>query len=157
MRFDQAIKFVIEDEGGYVDHRYDKGGETKYGISSRSYPDVDIKNLTLQEAVNIYKRDYWDASKVDLLPESIRYQYFDMCVNHGAGWARRILQRAAKVKDDGIIGPNTLRALNGLKNVDIMQARLERFADIVRADSNQIHFFRGWINRAVKVYKRCED
>lgn len=63
--FDKAITFTLQWEGGYVNHPNDPGGETKYGISKRSYPDVDIKSLTVQEAKIIYKRDYWDEMDLD--------------------------------------------------------------------------------------------
>ena len=55
--FDEIIKHVLEHEGGYVNDPKDLGGETKYGITKRFYPDIDIKNLTIEEAKEIYKKD----------------------------------------------------------------------------------------------------
>ena len=57
--FDLAIPIVLENEGGYVNDPADPGGETKYGISKRSYPALDIKNLTVEQATAIYLRDFW--------------------------------------------------------------------------------------------------
>ena len=52
--FKLAIPRVITNEGGYVNDPDDPGGETKYGISKRSYPALDIKNLTVEQATAIY-------------------------------------------------------------------------------------------------------
>ena len=83
MPFYKEIKKVVEREGGYVNDPDDPGGETKYGISKKAYPKVDIKHLTLDDAVEIYKNDYWLPAKVEQLPEGLQGQYFDMVVNQG--------------------------------------------------------------------------
>jgi lysozyme family protein len=157
MNFEEAIRYVILDEGGYVNHKNDRGGETKYGISKRSYPNEDIKNLTVERAVEIYKRDFWDRSGVERLPFHLRYQVFDMCVNHGAHNAIRMLQRASKVMDDGKIGSNTIKASEAIKNVDLAHSRMSFFAAIVRNSTNQVSFLEGWVNRCFKVLKRTSD
>lgn len=157
MNFRLAVKYVIEDEGGYVNHPKDPGGETKYGISKRSYPGLDIKNLDLDTAIKIYKDDYWDENGIERLPFHIRYQFFDMTVNHGPHLAAKILQRAAKVKDDGIIGPKTIKAVERLSNTDLANQRALFFSAIVKNRSSQIVFLDGWINRCFKVLKRCLD
>ena len=76
--FDQCFDKLIAHEGGYVNDARDPGGETKYGISKRAYPQVDIKALTLDAAKEIYKRDYWDAMGIDQLPPGL--QDFDAFV-----------------------------------------------------------------------------
>jgi len=63
------VPHVLKREGGYVDDPTDRGGETKYGISKRSYPQLDIKNLTLEQALEIYRKDYWKPSRVEKLPD----------------------------------------------------------------------------------------
>ena len=63
--FLRAVKEVLKIEGGYVNNPNDRGGETKYGISKRAYPNVDIKNLTLDKAKQIYYNDYWYNIKLD--------------------------------------------------------------------------------------------
>lgn len=154
MNFRLAVKYVIEDEGGYVNHPKDPGGETKYGISKKSYPGLDIKNLDLDTAIKIYRDDYWDENGIDRLPVHIRYQFFDMTVNHGPHIAAKILQRAANVKDDGIIGPKTIKAVESLKNIDLANQRALFFSAIVKNRSSQIAFLDGWLNRCFKVLKR---
>ena len=111
MTFDQAFKIVIGHEGGYVNDLRDPGGETKYGISKRAYPDEDIKSLTLDRAKELYKRDYWDRVRADNLPKQVRLAVFDAAVNSGVSQAIKWLQRAVGVNDDGVFGPITARAV----------------------------------------------
>ena len=63
-----CIEVVLKSEGGYVNDPHDPGGETNFGISKRAYPSVDIKHLTKEGAIAIYKKDYWDKIKGDDLP-----------------------------------------------------------------------------------------
>ena len=90
--FNEIIEQVLEHEGGYVNDPKDLGGETKYGITKRFYPDIDIKNLTIEQAKDIYKKDYWDRNKVESLPQNLWHIYFDMCVNMGKRTAVKVLQ-----------------------------------------------------------------
>jgi lysozyme family protein len=94
MNFEQAFERLVGFEGGYVADRRDPGGETKWGISKRAFPDVDIAGLTRAAAAAIYRRSYWDAVQADRLPEALRYAVFDAAVNSGVGQAVRWLQQA---------------------------------------------------------------
>lgn len=118
--FDRAFAEVIGLEGGYSFDPDDYGGETKYGISKRSYPELDIKNLTLEEAASIYLRDYWGRMR---LPEVENYEIaaelFEQGVNLGTSTAITNLQKSlnlvnGSVAVDGVIGPKTLAAVNDL-------------------------------------------
>lgn len=111
MNFDQAFELLIGHEAGYVNDPHDAGGETKYGISKRSYPAEDIKNLTLERAKAIYARDFWGPAGCDAVPDCIKFDLFDMAVNSGPKAAAKALQTAAQVHVDGVIGPQTLMAL----------------------------------------------
>ena len=62
--FEKAVEFVLRMEGGYVNDPKDPGGETNFGIAKKSYPGVDIKNLTEEQAEEIYKRDYWEKYNI---------------------------------------------------------------------------------------------
>jgi lysozyme family protein len=149
--FAQAVGFVLKEhiEGGYVNDPRDPGGETNFGISKRSYPAVDIKGLTRDDAIAIYKRDYWDACKCDDLPPEVAVAMFDCAVNQGNGAAKRLLQRALKVKSDGIIGPKTIAAAkraNALELVmDFLSWRLKRYANTANATT----YMRGWSKRVL--------
>lgn len=88
------IDQVLSIEGGYNNSPIDRGGPTKYGISSRAYPNLDIKNLTEAEARAIYKRDYWDKVGADNLPPELQSQAMDSAVNSGVGATKKMLAEA---------------------------------------------------------------
>jgi len=97
--FDEIIELTLEHEGGYVHDPKDLGGETNFGITKKFYPNVDIKNLTKQQAKTIYHTDYWRRAKCDEIPSRLRHIYFDMVVNFGKRGAVKVLQRAANAKN----------------------------------------------------------
>ena len=84
--FDEIIDITLKHEGGYVHDPKDLGGETNFGIAKRFYPEVDIKNLTKEEAKDIYRRDYWVRNKVEELPENLIHIFFDKYVNQNGDW-----------------------------------------------------------------------
>ena len=157
-QFDEIIDHVLEHEGGYVNDPKDLGGETKYGITKRFYPDVDIKNLTKEDAKKIYYDDYWVKNKVPQLPDNLKYIYFDMCINQGRGTAVRGIQRAVNSKGvalevDGGLGPMTLKAINKYKPCDnrVRCYRLKHYYDLVNKRPEQEKFLFGWFRRALEV------
>lgn len=91
MNFDQAFEILLKHEGGWVNDQRDPGGETKFGISKTAYPNIDIKNLTLDAAKIIYRSDYWDECNLDKLPSWCRYMVFDCAVNQGVSFAKLAL------------------------------------------------------------------
>jgi len=133
--FQLAIVFTSKWEGGYVNDPADPGGETKYGISKRSYPDVDIKALTREEANRIYYNDYWLKSGADKLDKDLALVFFDACVNVGI---RRATEWLAKVKDEG----NKERAAR-LFN----QHRIAYYNSLVEKKPSLKKFHKGWLNR----------
>ena len=100
MNFDQAFDRLLGHEGGYVNDSRDPGGETNWGISKRSYPNVDIKALTQADAKAIYRRDFWAPVRADELPDVVRFDVFDAAVNHGVSQSAKWLQRAAGAQPD---------------------------------------------------------
>lgn len=147
MNFEQAFDKVIGHEGGYVDNPNDPGGETKYGISARTYPGVDIKSLTMADAKTIYKRDYWDACQCDQLPGWARFQVFDAAVNSGATQASRWLQFAVGAYGDGVIGAKTIakaRETEPGRGVAMFNAERLRFMTGLKVWP---HFAKGWAKR----------
>ena len=154
--FKEIIEKVLEHEGGYVNDPKDLGGETKYGITKRFYPDVDIKNLTIEQAVEIYKKDYWDKNKVESLPQNLWHIYFDMCVNMGKRTAVKVLQRAAvnkgrDIEVDGGLGPMTIGALKGVELDRVRAFRVKYYVDLITARPEQEKFYLGWFRRATEV------
>ena len=100
--FDRCVRAVLLEEGGLSDHQQDPGGLTKYGISRRAYPDLDIRRLTMDDVIEIYRRDYWNPVRCTDLPASLALLVFDSAVNQGAGTAARLLQKAVGVTEDEV-------------------------------------------------------
>lgn len=165
--FQQAMNFLFSAEGGYGNDTADRGGETKFGISDNrdgladgltdvdgdGKPDTAIKKLTKQQSEQIYYRDYWQAAHCDeiaVAAPKLSIVLMDAAVNHGVGTAKRLLQRAAQVKEDGVIGPKTIGvvALRGDVLAGVMlDVRESYYRDIVKNNSAQGRFLRGWLKR----------
>lgn len=145
MNFDTAFGRLIGHEGGYVNDPQDPGGETKFGISKRSYPQVDIKNLSLQDAKNIYYRDFWQPLG-DAHP-AVKFQVFDFAVNSGIGTAIRKLQAAVGTADDGHWGPRSAAALEKMDLNDVlMRFAAQRLRFMTKLKNWPVHGA-GWANR----------
>jgi lysozyme family protein len=109
--FDRSFDILLGHEGGYVNHSADPGGETRWGISKRSYPAEDIKNLSVDRAKQIYKRDFWDKCRCDELPPPLALLVFDASVNCGPSRSVKWLQKAVGANPDGAAGPRTAEAV----------------------------------------------
>lgn len=149
--FEKALEFVFAHEGCFSDDPDDSGGLTRWGISQKNHPDVDIRNLTREQATTIYQNEYWNAGKCNDMPSSLAFVVFDMAVNQGVGVAVRDLQKLLGVKVDGIIGPETMASIGILSDIGVKDLvtnltveRLCRYAAL-----NKKTYFRGWAKRAV--------
>jgi len=152
--FQQVFANVIGIEGGYVNNPADPGGETKYGISKRSYPGEDIKNLTRERAEDIYFKDFWCYLKCDKLDPALAEFVFDFGVNSGVGAAAKAMQKAVGALPDGIIGPKTLALIAARPSKDI--ARLvfvSRFKTMAEAPAYE-NSKNGWGARLFDVTTR---
>lgn len=168
-RFEAAFKALLEEEGGYVFHPSDPGGETKYGITKRSYPELDIKNLTVDVAKAIYHRDFWDA-RYDELPEPVVEVLFEFGVNAGRGRAVAALQRAINamplvvampLRVDGALGPMTnARVWTVVDKFGTVGAfwladklRLQQasyYTELAAGNRKFLAFLVGWLRRAIR-------
>lgn len=156
--FEEAFNKTIIKEGGYVNNPDDRGGETKYGISKKSYPKLDIKNLKLEDAMKIYYVDFWIKNKCNVIDYFVAEKLFDLSVNMGCKKAAIVLQRALratsaiKLEEDGIIGPLTLDAIRRAMPDKLLIAIKSEAAGfyrlIVANDNTQKKFLTGWLNRA---------
>lgn len=145
--FDVAFDRLIGNEGGYVNNPNDPGGETNWGISKRSYPNIDIRALTRDGAKTIYLADFWQRIHADELAPGVAFQAFDFAVNSGIETAVRKLQTAIGVADDGHWGPITRAAAAALSPSDtIMRFNAERL-DYLRKLSTWPSFGKGWAGR----------
>ena len=150
---DTNVKLILiriyGNEGGYSNRKPkdDPGGETKWGISKRSYPDLDIKNLTLEQAAEIYVRDFIRPFMDKGFHKGIVFQMVDFAVHSGVEQATKCLQRELGLKDDGIIGPKTKSKINMTSNSDlvmsILAARIDFLVNLKNWSSNS----RGWARR----------
>lgn len=147
MTFEIAIDRILSAEGGYVDDPNDPGMETKYGISKRSYPQVDIKNLTRDEAKQIYKRDFWDPVANAGIHGDVVFQVLDFAVNSGGSVAVQYLQRAAGVADDGHLGPVSVAAINDTPMPVLLLTYLALRLEFMTKLKNWPHAGKGWARR----------
>lgn len=148
--FQRAFERTVGHEGGYVNNPADPGGETKFGISKRSYPAEDIPNLTLERARQIYFRDFWNTTRCEYLPGFVSLELFDAAVNHGPKPAIRLVQRALRVTDDGVVGPVTIAAADAIHPA-VFDARFngERLM-LYCALAGWPDFGRGWVRRVAR-------
>lgn len=157
-KFNKAVETVLKHEGGYVNNPNDLGGETNFGISKKSYPNLDIKNLTKDDAIAIYKRDFWDKyGYEDIGPEKIYTKIFDMAVCMGPHMAHLLIQRAlwacnSPVNEDGILGIITKEAINNAVTSALQAAYKAEIAARFRFLANERKenkvFLKGWLKRA---------
>ena len=140
--FEKAIPYILANEGGYVDDPNDLGGATNYGISLRFLKSInldinndgviykeDIKELTPEQASNIYLKYFWTPNRYGELKEQrVATKIFDFCVHKGAGGANKSLQQATNMalkkdllKIDGICGSFTINAVNSISDTDLLE------------------------------------
>lgn len=158
--FDSAYKFVQKEEGGYVNDPADSGGATMAGVTQRTYdayrkrkslPNRAVRLITKQERQEIFE-SIWKDCKAALLPSGLSLLHFDFAVNAGNTRAAINLQRALDVRDDGIIGPRTLKALADTKDIEgliVEYAELRRvfYRGLAERRPKDMRFLRGWILR----------
>lgn len=151
MTFDEAFEKLIGHEGGYVNNPKDPGGETKFGISKRSYPSENIKGITLDRAKEIYRRDFWDRCHIDELPEAIWFDVFDTAVNSGVLNAVKILQRALKMENiDGVFGPKTKKAVDST-NPEYLSRAYNGYRLLYYTGLGDFKTFgKGWVRRVAE-------
>lgn len=150
MTFERAVEIVLAEEGGYINDPNDPGGETRYGISKRAYPELDIAKLTVEQAKAIYRRDYWEPCKCDKLPWPLSLYVFDCAVNQGVVPAIKLLQRAVQTTQDGVLGQQTLTLAsraNPWHMAQFMAFRAMRY----QSTRNFDRFGAGWLTRLFTV------
>lgn len=149
--FDLAIAETLKWEGGYVSDESDPGGETNFGISKANHPDLDIKNLTLERAKQIYKDGYWKNLYSQIENQALASKLFDMGVNIGVGTAVKLLQSVLGLPVDGSFGVNTLAATNEVGDAVLApykQKLCEHYQNLVVHNPNLGKFLGGWLRRA---------
>lgn len=113
--FARAVAFLIDELEGGGTVRPGSVGQTRWGISQREFSAGKIADLTRGEAESIYRRDYWNKVKGDLLPPALALLMLCAAVSITPRQAALIMQRVLRVSDDGTIGPETLIAAQGYR------------------------------------------
>lgn len=153
--FDKVFSFTLGKEGGYVNDFSDPGGETNFGISKKSYPKEDIKNLTIERTKEIYYKDYWILAGCDILVSMgfplTAMALFDSSVNCGISISKKFIQQYLNVYIDGILGPKTMKELSLKKDIDlcsgIIGKRENHYSQIISVNPKLTKFGKGWANR----------
>lgn len=163
---DKAILSVLMHEGGFVNDPHDPGGATKFGVTLRDHAEdigdrdhdgdidaADVRVLSVDDAIEVYRRDYWTRIQGDKLPPDVAFFLLDTAVNVGVWRAKTMLQRACMVPVDGEIGPITLAAAQA-------PGVLQRLAEIRRAFYRALPTFtrygRGWLRRVDETVAAAE-
>lgn len=149
--FKNAVTIILSHEGGYVFDKRDPGGETNRGISKRSYPDLDIRSLSREDCEAIYKRDFWNPVRGDLMPFGVALSVFDFAVNAGVDRSIKLLQKCVGVKQDGKFGDLTLAAVNNIHKNNLIEAfATERILYYTRIKNFDI-YGAGWTRRTIET------
>jgi lysozyme family protein len=153
----------------------DAGGLTKYGVSLRFIRSLEIEklhsygiystevddiiNLTMEQAINIYKGEFWDSAQFQYILNQDNCNYiFDMAVNMGLAPAIKCAQRScwsvmkkrAIIEDDGILGDQTIAVINTCGIYLLPAMRSERagyYKLLVEHNPSQASNLQGWLNR----------
>ena len=174
-----AIKKVLEHEGGYIFHEADRGSHTNFGVTIGTYNQYmtaktgkpysatvdEIKNMSPTVAIDIYKKLYWDKIQGDKIRKyTVALAIFDQAINRGVSSAVKQAQRVvkkldpmgfAKITEDGVMGPATLAALNSISEKPFIDNYLSEsklfYQNIVQRNPSQSVFLTGWLNRITSL------
>lgn len=135
----------------------DTGGLTKWGISKKAFPSVDIAALTYEQACELYRTHYWDRCRCDELPSPLAFLVFDCAVNQGSYTATKILQRTLGVSPDGVLGSKTMAeikkaSLTEASMRDLLTAfQCQRAGAYLRLNNSAEEMYeKGWVIRLLK-------
>ena len=158
---EDLIDAILKREGPYVDHPADRGGPTNHGITLNTlmeYRDApvsidDVKNLTEAEARAIYRERYLEPFAF-LQDDALRAAVVDAAVNHGPTAAVRMLQRAFRIADDGLVGPTTIHyadvSVPRVVRARFVAERIKHYGRIITDYPSQAAFAAGWMARAAE-------
>jgi lysozyme family protein len=157
--FDQSLKLVLKSEGLYSNNPKDHGGETMMGVTKNAWStwlkrpiaDGEMAKLTVADITPFYKALYWDKSYCNQLPTGIDYMVFDASVNMGVGQSIRLLQKSLGCVPDGVIGPNTMKAINDADAKTMIDKFSEQKEQFYRSLNTFTTFGKGWLARIEHV------
>lgn len=151
--FNQCLKWLLQDEGGYTNDKNDSGGPTQYGITIGDYRKYikhdatadDVKTLTVAQAQGIYKSKYWDSLGCDDLPSGVDNAAFNYGVLAGIGRPRNDLKKFSHITDP-------------VKLIDAICDEMKAFLlSISQPGSKNNKFRNGWVSRADRLRSRSKS
>ncbi len=153
--FDLSLRMLLKHEGGYVNHPRDPGGETNHGVTrnvwerwvGRPVKDGEMKNLTQEDVAPVYKEQYWNRLKGDLLPGGLDFFLFDWGVNSGTSRSAKALQGIIGATQDGGIGPNTLKKLSDYDTKEVLHKMHDKRQGFYEGLNTFDTFGKGWTRR----------
>jgi len=162
--FPASLALVLKAEGGFVNHPRDPGGMTNLGVTrnvwrewvKRDVDEAEMRSLTPEKVMPLYKTKYWDACKCDELPLGVDYAVFDSAVNMGAGRAAKLLQAALGVTADGIIGRGTLGVATNTDPDEFLEKFSAAKEHFYRGLQTFDVFGKGWLRRVSEVKQTAE-
>ena len=161
--FEKCLEMLLHHEGGYVNDSRDSGGMTNLGVTKRVYDkwidrestEEEMRNLTPEDVAPIYKKNYWDRVKADLLPSGLDWACFDWAVNSGSGRPAKAVQRAVGATVDGAIGKNTIALVMEKDPEFIIDYIYTVRKSFYEGLDDYKHFGRGWSRRNKETLKQA--
>lgn len=159
-----ALDAVSLFEGGYSNDPDDPGGETNHGVTIGFLQSVrpkatseDLKKLTKAEARQMFLRHFVLLPKIDMLPDVLQAEVVGLSINAGPRQAIKVVQYLVGIRRDGCIGPDTLKAAQGLTNEDIKRGVDNYYLGLVKARPELAKYIKGWLNRSAGLSAIPED
>lgn len=157
--FQRALSLVLKHEGGWADHPKDPGGATMRGVTLGTFrqyvkPNAtkeELRKITDQQIATVYRRHYWDKVAGAELPDGIDYAVFDFAVNSGPDRAAKYLQKVVGAKQDGRIGPATIKATRSILPANIIHSLCDDRLEFLKRLKTWPTFGKGWSNRVRDV------
>ena len=158
--YEFALAHVLKSEGLWSDNPADPGGATMKGITLSVYqewkrnPHISKEELRVipdEDVYNLYKQNYWDKVHGDDLPSGVDYAVFDSAVNMGVGRASKLIQEAAGVTADGVLGPASLSAIQKANAKELIEKFSQLKESFYRSLGTFPTFGVGWLRRVAEV------
>lgn len=171
-KFELAIPITLQAEGGWSNNPKDPGAQTNFGIILKEFVQVaheyglqptedGLRNITMNQAKQIYKDHFWNKILGDQINnQSIANLLFDSIVNldelrlasgNSDATSIKLIQRAVGVTDDGLMGPNTIKAINAsnqeLTFNMLKQGRIKYYNDLIARKPELSIFEKNWLHR----------
>ena len=163
--WDACFAMVLKHEGGFVNHPRDPGGMTNLGVTRTNWElylghdvtEADMRALTPEMVKPFYKKNYWDRIRGDELPSGVDYAAYDLAVNSGTGRAAKYLQQIAGVTADGVIGPQSLKAIQKCDAEDVVDEICNMRMTFLKSLNTFDTFGKGWTTRVNDVKAKATE